>query len=116
MAVDWKLRDGFTKWLLRSSIGRDLPAAVAWRKVKQGAVDAYGEWLKRDLRAPLEALFRGDLVAVDLGILDRQGVRQQYEAFCRQRPDAGFISAQDIFNTVALELWSRRFASHLRRP
>ena len=114
MPGDWKLRDGTTKWMLRQAMAPLLPGDVAWRKVKQGTVDAYGEWLKQDMRVQIEKLLGSDLVTADLGILDREGLARRYAAFCAQGPDSGSISAQDVFNPIAIELWVRRFATHLR--
>ena len=116
MAPEHKLRGGYTKWLLRRAMAADLPAHVVWRKVKQGRTDAYGEWLKRDMRAPITALLAGELASASLGLVDADALRARYAAFCAQRPDAGMISAQDVFNPIALELWARAFAGSLRAP
>jgi asparagine synthase (glutamine-hydrolysing) len=116
MAPELKLRQGFTKWLLRRAMAERLPAAVAWRKVKQGGPDAYGEWLKKDLHGPIVALLGGELASAALGLVDADAVRARYRAYCAQRPDAGLISAQDVFNPLAIELWARGHGSRLRRP
>lgn len=116
MAPEHKLRAGYTKWLLRASMTARVPPAVSWRKVKQGGTDAYSEWLKRDMHAPIEALLRGELASAALGLLDADAMRERYRAFCAQPPDRGLISAQEIFNPIALEMWARGFQSSLLGP
>ena len=113
-APEVKLRSGYTKWLLRESMQPHLPREVAWRVVKQGGTDAHGEWLKHDMRGPISGLLAGDLASADLGLLDADALRARYRAFCAQPPDKGSISSQDVFNPIAIELWARAFASHLR--
>jgi len=114
LAAAAKLRGGTTKWLLRSAAANVLPREVVWRKIKQGRTDAYGEWLKRDMLAPIAQLLRGELASADLGLLDAGAVRAQYEAFCAQPPDRGLVSAQDVFAPIALELWTRALGGQLR--
>ena len=116
MPPEWKLRGGTTKWMLRKAMDPLLPAAVAWQRVKQGAVDAYGEWLKKEMRGPIEALLASEFVSERLGILDRRSVALRYSSFCAQPADSGSVSNQDVFNPIAVELWARRFAAHLRAP
>jgi asparagine synthase (glutamine-hydrolysing) len=114
MAPAWKLRTGHSKWLLRKAMEPELPPEICWRKLLQPVGDAHGSWLKRDLHAQVEALLAGELASVELGLLDRDGLRRHYAAFCRQAPGAGAISARDVFSWLAIEIWCRRFAAHLR--
>ena len=114
MAPQWKLRDGFPKWLLRKAIDAHLPREICWQKVAQPGRDAYGDWFKSDLRPHIQGLIDGDLASVELGLLDRDAVRRHYAAFCQQPSNAGAISAHDVFNWLAIELWARRFEPHLR--
>jgi asparagine synthase (glutamine-hydrolysing) len=117
MAPEWKLRDGFTKWLLRKAVERLLPREICWQKASQSSGrDEYGDWLKRDLHPQIAKLIGGDLAAVEFGLLDRDAVRRHYAAFCAQPSGVGAISAHDVFSWIAIELWARRFAPHLRAP
>ncbi len=114
MAPSWKLRDGFPKWLLRMAMDPYLPREICWQKVTQSRRDVYGDWMKRDLHPHIQSLLAGDLASVELGLLDRDALRRHYAAFCEQPSNAGAISAHDVFNWLAIELWARRFEPHLR--
>jgi asparagine synthase (glutamine-hydrolysing) len=115
MAPGWKLRGGFTKWLLRKAVDPWLPREICWQKSSQSTGrDEYGDWLKRDLHPQIAQLCGGDLAAVELGLLDGDAVRRHYAAFCAQPSGVGAISANDVFSWIAIELWARRFAAHLR--
>ena len=36
LAPQWKLRDGWSKWVFRKAMEPDLPPEITWRKDKQG--------------------------------------------------------------------------------
>jgi asparagine synthase (glutamine-hydrolysing) len=108
-----KLRDGWTKWVLRKAMEDYLPESVVWRKDKQGFTLPHAHWLKHELRERVEALFAGDLLTVKLGLLDREALQRIYAAFCKQPLNRGVISFKDIFGPIALEIWARRFEGSL---
>ena len=116
LALDpqWKLRDGWSKWLFRRAMEPHLPAEIAWRKDKQGFVNPEGEWLKWQLRGCVETMLKGDMLTAAAGLVDQQALQRRYAAYCRQAPDRGMISCRDIFNPIALELWARRFEPYLQ--
>ena len=113
LAPELKLRDGWTKWVLRKAMEGYLPESVVWRRDKQGFTLPQALWLKHELREKVEALFAGDLLTVALGLVDRKALRRTYSAYCDQPLDRGSISFKDIFAPIALELWARRFESSL---
>ena len=116
LALDpqWKLRDGWSKWLFRKAMEQDLPTEIAWRKDKQGFVNPEGEWLKWELRGSVEAMLQGDMLTAAAGFVDQEVLRRRYAAYCRQAPDRGLISCRDVFNPIAFELWARRFEPYLQ--
>lgn len=113
LGPEWKLRQGWTKWVFRKAVENDLPASIVWRKDKQGFTIPQAEWLKHELREKIEGFIHGDLLAADLGLVDRDGLDRRYQAYCKQPPNRGSISFKDIFNPVALEIWLRRFETSL---
>jgi asparagine synthase (glutamine-hydrolysing) len=114
MAAKWKLRDGWTKWVLRKAMERHLPREIAWRKDKQGFVNPQGEWLKHELRGWIDDLLNGDLLIDQYGLVDRRRLQRRFETYCRQEADRGALSFRDVFAPLALEVWARRFEGALR--
>ena len=114
LAPEWKLRDGWSKWVFRKAMEPYLPSEITWRKDKQSFVNPESEWLKNELQSRIRALVDGDLLTSAAGLVDRAALQHRYEVYCRQPSDRGPISFKDIFNPIALELWMRRFESFLR--
>jgi len=114
MPVELKLRDGWTKWILRKALEPDLPPQIAWRRDKQGFVNPGGEWLKHGMRELVERVFSGDLLIAKVGLIDQAALLEQYRAYCRQPFGKGRISFWEVFNPLSTELWMRRFESHLQ--
>jgi asparagine synthase (glutamine-hydrolysing) len=115
LGPEWKLRDGWTKWVFRKAMQSFLPASIIWRKDKQGFTIPQAEWLKNELRDKIEDIIGGEMLSADLGLIDRQAVQRRYQAYCKQPPNRGLISFKDVFNPIALEIWLRRFESSVCR-
>src|SRR5260370_42277300 len=113
LGTEWKLRDGWTKWVFRKAMESFLPESIVWRKDKQGFTNPQAEWLKHELRGKIQGLLSEDLLTVDLGLIDRHARARRYEAYSKQPRGRGRICFKDIFNPIALEIWARRFAGSL---
>lgn len=113
LAPEYKLRDGWTKWILRKAIANDLPAEVCWRKDKQGFVNPQSVWLATSLRPRIESLFSGPMLTAQLGLIDQLGLLRRYRAYCEQPASGGMIGYKDVFNALALEIWAREFSMSL---
>jgi hypothetical protein len=61
------------------------------------------------LRGDVCKLPNGDWVSERLGLIDREKFRIRYEAYLRQPANGGQLGIKEIFTTIALELWARRF-------
>ena len=108
--ASYKLQKGWTKYVMRCAMEPLLPAAIAWRKDKQGFVNPEGEWIKRELRSQiLERYLVPDARIFEMGIIDRNALLERYERYCRQEPQQGSISFGEVFTPVALEVWLRQF-------
>jgi asparagine synthase (glutamine-hydrolysing) len=110
----YKLRAGWTKWIFRKALEPYLPRSIIWRKDKQGFVTPQSEWLKHELRKETEEMIDGEMLTARHGLIDQPPLRRRYAAYRRQAPNRGSIGFKDIFNPIALELWTRRFADHLQ--
>jgi asparagine synthase (glutamine-hydrolysing) len=113
LAPQWKLRDGWSKWVFRKAMEPDLPPEITWRKDKQGFDNPQSQWLRRELRSDVETLLGGELLTARAGFIDAARLRQRYTAYRRQGSDRGAMSFKDIFNPLALEIWARRFETYL---
>ena len=113
LAPRWKMRHGWSKWVFRKAMERDLPAEIAWRRDKQGFSNPQSEWLKTDLRPQVDALLREDMLTAAHGLVNQDALRRRYAAYCRSATDRGVISFKDVFNPIALEIWARRFEEFL---
>jgi asparagine synthase (glutamine-hydrolysing) len=115
MPPEWKLRDGFAKWLLRKAMESQLPREICWQKAVRLQRDESGNWFRRDLRPQIQALLDGELASAELGLVDPDAVRRHYAAFCEQPARAGAISDHDVFGWLAIEIWARAFEPFLKR-
>jgi asparagine synthase (glutamine-hydrolysing) len=116
MPTELKLRDGWTKYVMRKAIEPWLPPEIVWRKDKQGFVNPEAEWLKRELRDQVLSYFAPDALLFRFGLVDRRALLSRYNAYARQPPGRGAVWFRDIFNPLALEIWLRRFEPFISQP
>jgi asparagine synthase (glutamine-hydrolysing) len=107
----YKLRKGWTKYCLREAMRPFLPPEIAWRKDKKGFSNPQGEWLKRELRQPVEEAFNSDSLLSRKGIMDSAVLLRKYSRYRAQAPGSGSIWYREIFAPLSLELWMRRYAA-----
>lgn len=67
LPAGYKIRDGYTKWLLRKSMEPVLPAAIVWRKDKVGFEPPQQIWMQ-DKRL-IEYIREGQRVLIKKGVL-----------------------------------------------
>lgn len=113
LPVEFKLRSGWTKWILRRAMQPLLPDEIVWRKDKQHFIVPQNDWLRRELRQEIEKLLKTDWITEALGLIDRAKFRARYDAYIQQPAASGRLSFKDIFDPIALELWARQFENHL---
>ncbi|MES1224461.1 MAG: asparagine synthase-related protein, partial [Bacteroidota bacterium] len=46
LPADFKIRQGWTKWILRKSVNEKLPADITWRKNKVGFEPPQRQWMQ----------------------------------------------------------------------
>jgi asparagine synthase (glutamine-hydrolysing) len=113
LPTEYKLRDGWTKWVFRQAMEPLLPREIAWRKDKQHFIVPQNEWFRCELRQEVVHLLDSEWVTAGLGLIDPRRMRERYEAYLRQRTENGRLGFKDIFTPIALELWARRFEPYL---
>jgi asparagine synthase (glutamine-hydrolysing) len=109
-----KLRDGWTKWILRNTMEPLLPPAIAWGKDKQGFVSPERERLQDGLRPVISSIVNALLVTGAAGIIDQNELRRWYAHY--YAGSGGYRAAfwREALLPVALGIWACRFERYLR--
>lgn len=114
LPTEYKLRNGWTKYIFRKSIEDVLPKEVVWRKDKQGFVNPQGEWLKHELKDTVLKYFEKDNLMFKMGLVNHTALKLKYEKYCNQPVDKGEIWFKDIFAPLALESWLRQYQTYIK--
>jgi asparagine synthase (glutamine-hydrolysing) len=107
LALDpsWKIRDTWTKWVLRKSVSDIVPPSVAWRRSKLGYPTPFARWL----RDPRE----GDRIREVLfsrSFLDREVMTRESLDFYWNQHQAGVADRSWLlYRCVTLELWHQMY-------
>lgn len=108
---EWKIRNGWTKHVLRQALP-ELPAAIRWRRDKQGFLTPEQQWLKFNLGGLIRTTFHNSHLA-QAGILNEQEFLKYYERFQR----GGAILETEIARVLIAERWMQRtFGQPARQP
>lgn len=102
LQTDYKLNNGWTKYIFRKAFVNCLPEKIVWRKDKQGFINPQGEWLRKELKRDVLKLFSNDALIFKYKLIDRDALLQKYKAFCGKQKGIWY---REIFNPVALEIW-----------
>lgn len=105
LPTDYKIRNGWTKYILRKS-SVNLPAPIRWRRDKQGFLTAEEMWLREDLQPIVRDMFQNSRLH-ELGFLNQKLFLTYYESFLSGRPC--FL---DICRAFIAEVWSRMFLAN----
>jgi len=105
-APNLKLRDGWTKWILRQSLRGTLPEAVRLRRSKLGFATPQDQWLRQDLRGRINSIIHDSHLRMSR-ILSKTKVSKQLDDFLAGR--AYCLNGLEVFRVLNLELWARVF-------
>jgi len=97
-----RIRNGWTKWVLRQATEDILPEPVRWRRDKLGFATPEGQWL-REGAGWIQSLFNQSQV-LSASYL-RLPVIQQFQRL----PDKGQTNITALWRIVNLEVWLRAF-------
>ena len=102
LAPEWKLRDGWTKWVLRQAMAGAVPDAIRWRRDKKAFATPQAEWL----HGPLRPWVREILESRELrtrGWFDVTALSRAYDTWIAGGPA---IDAA-LWPILSAELWAR---------
>jgi asparagine synthase (glutamine-hydrolysing) len=102
-----KLRNGWTKWILREALKGTLPEPVRRRKTKLGFETPQRIWLSEDGCGTIRSVLQQTDFRMSR-ILSAVKVRNEFENFFARKP--GSLTDIEIFRVLNLELWSQIFA------
>jgi asparagine synthase (glutamine-hydrolysing) len=101
-----KLRDGWTKWILRDALKGTLPDLIRRRKSKLGFATPQKQWIRQDIRGTLRSLIAEGTFKMSR-ILSAKKVQNELSNFLDGKP--GSLSDIEAFRVLNLELWGRVF-------
>lgn len=103
-----KIRDGWTKRVLRDAFADRLPEEVTSRRAKLGYPAPYGEWFARpDVYDETVAILLSES-CLQRGLYDRRALQRQ---FASRRNGTAFVRSHVaiVWRMLALETWFRQF-------
>lgn len=101
---NFKINNGWTKYILRKALENKLPSDIVWRKDKQGFLNPQAKWLKTEWREVVNDHFSSDSLISTSGIINQARLRKSYDHFCN---DHNNIWYREIFSPFSLEIWLR---------
>ncbi len=105
LGPEYKIRDGMTKFILRSSFKNILPEEVRVRRDKMGFATPLEKWLRMELKGKVEELFKSKEF-LDRPYFDHGNVIKEFKDFAEGRKRDSHYT---IWSWVNLELWFRKF-------
>jgi asparagine synthase (glutamine-hydrolysing) len=97
LPVEFLIRNGWLKWILRQAMDDLLPPAITWRRQKMGYPFPLQEWLQNSMDI-ITAL----LAKSDNPYINRRLVNENLGNWIAQHPEV-------VWRILSLELWHKRF-------
>ena len=101
---NYKLRDGWTKYILRRSLDKKLPDEVVWRKDKKGFSNPQEQWMKEELKDFFKDYISSDNPIYNTGLISKEGLEKKYDDFLK-----GKAWYREVFNAISLDYWLREY-------
>jgi asparagine synthase (glutamine-hydrolysing) len=113
MSLPWtgKIRDGYTKRIIRDAIGPYMPADIAFRKSKIGFNTPIVDWMQRDLKEYFLDTVHSQAFATS-SLIDADKVRAQVERIIHD-DQAKYQEGEQAWTSLVPFLWERAV---LNRP
>lgn len=106
-APSLKLRDGWTKWILRNAMTRTMPEKVRLRKTKLGFDTPEADWMRLGLRNGHRQIWDTPKLRMDR-FLNAQNLATECREFLRGA--MGALPAHSLFRAISLELWAQVYS------
>jgi asparagine synthase (glutamine-hydrolysing) len=102
LPADLKIKEGWTKWLLRKSMENFLPKEIVWRKDKIGFEPPQKQWMKNDLVQ--ERIHQAKKILIDKNILNKTVLNKPVtpsDASAANNKDWRYWSASYLFAPIS---------------
>jgi asparagine synthase (glutamine-hydrolysing) len=110
---DLKIKNGFSKYILRKTFEPMLPKEVIWRRDKKGFTIPQEQWMKKDLSTEINNMFQGDMISYDLKLLKKQQNLDDYRDY--QESKTKILGFKDIFARISVETWLNVYGPYIER-
>lgn len=100
---DKKIKNGWTKYLLRKSI-RELPNKIAWRRDKRSFLIPEEKWLKNELKEKVYDAFENSILD-KMNIINSNKFLEYYKSYINGNRSIFFA---DISKVYIAELWAKK--------
>jgi asparagine synthase (glutamine-hydrolysing) len=100
LSLDWKMRGGLNKYVLREAMRGRIPESVRTRVDKMGFPTPDNRWFRHELYEPLQDVLSTQGVR-DRGLYDVGAIRKDLERHRRGELNVGRL----LFNVVQIEQW-----------
>lgn len=104
-----KMKDGWTKWIMRKTLIGKLPDDIVWRKDKKGFTTPQEKWFRNELKSEIDMLFNEDLLVEEYGLMEKEKIKQFYQEFLTDNK----IWYKEVFNIISIEIWLRTYSEYL---
>lgn len=101
--INWKIKDGTTKYIQRQALDKYLPPEVKNRKDKMGYPTPYASWLRGPLKKPVEEILFSEKVKTR-GILNTETISRLWSEH-----QNGSDWSEELYRMISCELWFRIF-------
>lgn len=104
MPLNQKMRNGWTKFVLRNAMKGILPEKVRLRKSKLGFSTPEDDWIRKDLFKEIKSTIQNSYFLQNY--INKKELLYMFERFCSNQT---FLSGSLFFRFYILELWARKF-------
>nr|BFD59371.1 asparagine synthase (glutamine-hydrolyzing) [Bdellovibrio sp. CKG001] len=114
LPMDFKLKDGWSKLILRKIANSYLPKDITWRSDKRGFTIPQELWFKNELRTQIETLLKGDCLIYQMNFVKKEVLLDKFSRYCDGGDKSKLMSFKEIFTPIALENWLQVYKDYLK--
>ena len=115
LSADYKINNGWTKYILRKIMEPHMPSEITWRADKQNFGNSQSALLKGNLINTVKDNYLSqNSIIFEKNIFQRKKLVQLYNKFIKQDINQGPIAYKEIFSAISLEIWLRKYDEYIK--